>query len=62
MSNYIKMEHAFNAIGNIAKGWQQIKGCHWKDDQRARNVIIPMILSESTSSIHKTGLLIGIHH
>jgi hypothetical protein len=62
MSNYTEMEHAFNAIGNIAKGWQQIKGCHWKDDQRARNVIIPMIISESTSSIHKTGLLIGIHH
>lgn len=34
----------------------------FKDDQQARNVIIPMILSESTSSIHKTSLLIGIHH
>ncbi len=60
--NYVEMEHAFNAIGNIAKGWQQIKGCHSKDDQQAKNVIIPMILSESTSSICKTSFLIGIHH
>jgi hypothetical protein len=56
------MEHAFHAIGNIVKGWQQIKGCHWKDDQQAKNVIIPMILSDSISSIHKSGLLIGIPH
>jgi hypothetical protein len=62
MSSYIEMEHAFNAVGNIAKGWQQIKGCHWKDDQRARNVIIPMILSESISRIHKISLLRSIHH
>ncbi len=62
MSSCIEMEHVFNAMGNIVKGWQQIKGCHWKDDQQAKNVIIPMIISESTSSIHKSGLLIGIPH
>jgi hypothetical protein len=62
MPSYNEMEHAFNVIDTVSKGWQQVKGCHSKDDQQARNVIIPMILSESTSSIHKTSLLIGIHH
>ncbi len=62
MPSYNEMEHTFNAVGTDSKGWQQVKGCHSKDDQQARNVIIPMILSESTSSIHKTSLLIGIHY
>jgi hypothetical protein len=62
MPSYNEMEHALNAIGTISKGWQQVKGCHSKDDQQVRNVIIPMILNESTSNIHKTSLLIGIHH
>jgi len=55
------MEHVFNAISKISKGWQQIKGCHSKDNQQARNVIIPMLPSESTSSIRYTSLVIGIH-
>ena len=62
ISNYTEMEHAYKTVGNIAKVWQQIKGCHYKDDQHARNVIIPMVLSASTHSMRQTSLLTGIHH
>ena len=58
--NYSEMEHAWETVGNIARGWQQIKGCHSKDDQRARNVIIPMVASRNTS-MRQTSLLTGIH-
>jgi hypothetical protein len=51
MPNYDEMEHVFDIVNNISQGWQQIKGYHSKDDQSTRNVIIPTILSESTSSI-----------
>lgn len=51
MPNYNEMEHVVDIVSNISQGWQQIKGYQSKDDQQARNVIIPMILSESTSSI-----------
>jgi hypothetical protein len=61
MPNCNVMEHVFNAISNISRGWQQIKGCHSKDNQQAKNMIIPMLPSESTSSIHYTSLVIGIH-
>jgi hypothetical protein len=61
LSNYTEMEHAYKTVGNIAKIWQQIKGCHYKDDQRARNVIIPMVLSTSTISMRQTSLLTSIH-
>jgi hypothetical protein len=60
MSNYNEMEHAFDVVNNISQRWQQIKGS--KDDQRTRNVIIPMIISESTNIIWKTNLLTCIHH
>ena len=60
LPNYSEMEHAWEAVGNIAKGWQQIKGCHSKDDQRARNVIIPMVASLNTN-MRQTSLLTGIH-
>jgi len=45
------MEHVFDIVDNISQGWQQIKSYHSKDDQQTRNVIIPVILSELTSSI-----------
>jgi hypothetical protein len=60
LPNYSEMEHAWEIVGNIARGWQQIKGCHSKDDQRARNVIIPMVASRNTS-MRQTSLLTGIH-
>ena len=60
LPNYSEMEHAWETVGNIARGWQQIKGCHSKDDQRARNVIIPMVASVNTS-MRQTSLLTGIH-
>ncbi len=56
MPNYSDMEHAFNVVCNISRGWQQSKGCHSKDEQWARNVI-----SESTSSIRHTSYLTCIH-
>ncbi len=40
MLDYNDMEHVFNVVSNILRGWQQIKGCHSKDEQRARNVMI----------------------
>ena len=60
LPNYSEMEHAWETVGNIARGWQQIKGCHSRDDQRARNVIIPMVSSVNTS-MRQTMLLTGIH-
>jgi hypothetical protein len=51
MPNYNDMEHAFNVVSNISRGWQQSKDFHFKDEQWARNVIIPMVLIESTSNI-----------
>jgi hypothetical protein len=51
MPNYNEMEHVFYVVNNISQGWQQIKGYHSKYDLQARNVIIPTILSESSSSI-----------
>ncbi len=62
MPNYSEMEHVFDAMNNILRGWQHIKSCHSKDDQQAWNVITPMIFSELTNSIKKTSLLISIHH
>jgi hypothetical protein len=62
MPNYSEMEHVFNALSNISKGWQQIKRCHSKDDQQTRNPIIPMLLNEPTSSITQTSLTTSIHH
>ncbi len=61
MPNYNEMEHVFDIVDNISQGWQQIKSYHSKDDQQTRNVIIPVILSELTSSIQKTNLLTSIH-
>jgi hypothetical protein len=60
LPNYSEMEHAWETVGNIARGWQQIKGCHSQDDQRARNVIIPMVASGNTS-MRQTSLVTGIH-
>jgi hypothetical protein len=60
LPNYSEMENAWETVGNIARGWQQIKGCHSKDDQRARNVIIPMVASRNTN-MRQTSLLTGIH-
>jgi hypothetical protein len=62
MPNYSEMEHAFNAISNISKGWQQIKGFHSKDNQQAKNMIIPMLLSDSISSIRQISHITSIHH
>jgi hypothetical protein len=51
MPNYSDMEHVFNVVNIISRGWQQSKDCHSKDEQWAKNVIIPMVLSESTNNI-----------
>jgi hypothetical protein len=48
-------------INNLSKGWQHIKGCHSKDDQRAQNVVIPMVAIDSIQNIQQTSLLISIH-
>jgi len=48
-------------INNLSKGWQHIKGCHSKDDQRAQNVVIPMVVVDSIQNIQQTSLLIRIH-
>jgi hypothetical protein len=61
MPNYNDMEHAFNVVSNILKGWQQIKGCHSKYEEWARNVIIPMVLNESINNIRHNSYLVGIH-
>jgi len=61
LPTYAGMEVAYNAVGNISRGWQQIKGCHSKDDQRARNVIIPMVLSIKPVSARQISLVTGIH-
>lgn len=55
------MEVAYNAVGNLSRGWQQIKGYHSTDDQRARNVIIPMVLGSNIVSARQTSLITGIH-
>jgi hypothetical protein len=49
--NYNDMEHAFNVVSNVLRGWQQNKDCHSKNEQWATNVIISMVLNESTSNI-----------
>jgi hypothetical protein len=61
MLNYIDMEHAFNVVSNNSRRWQQIKGCHSKDEQWARNVIVPMVCNESTSNSQYISYLIDIH-
>jgi hypothetical protein len=48
-------------INNVSKGWQHIKGCHSKDDERAQNVVIPMVVVDSIQNIEQTSLLIRIH-
>jgi hypothetical protein len=32
LPNFSEMELACRTVGNIAAGWQQIKGCHSKDE------------------------------
>jgi hypothetical protein len=49
-------------INNLSKGWQHIKGCHSKDDQRAQNVVILMVVVDSIQNIQQTSLLIRIHY
>lgn len=61
LPNYSNMEAAHSAVANISQGWQYVKGGHSKDQQRARNVIIPMLLSSSGISARQTSLLTGIH-
>lgn len=61
LPSYVEMEVAHTTVANISHGWQYIKGCHSKDQQRARNVIIPMLLSSSGISARQTSLLTGIH-
>lgn len=61
MPSYVDTEVAYTAVANISHGWQFIKGCHSKDQQRARNVLIPMLLSSSGFSARQTSLLTGIH-
>jgi hypothetical protein len=51
MPNYSDMEHAFNVVNNISRGWQQIKGCHSKYKQLTRNVIIFMVFNKSSNNI-----------
>ena len=61
LPSYAKMEVAYNAIENLSRGWQHIKGCHSKDDQCARNVIIPMVLGSNIVSARQTSIVTGIH-
>jgi hypothetical protein len=49
-------------LNNLSKGWQHIKGCHSKDDQRAQNVVIPMVAIDSIQNIQQTNLLTRIHY
>ncbi len=57
----INLEDAHNTLNNLSKGWQFVKGNHSKDDQHARNFIIPMVASNSIHSICHTNALTGIH-
>ena len=61
LPSYAEMEVAYDAIGNLSRRWQQVKGCHSTDDQRTRNVIIPMVLGSNIVSARQTSLVIGIH-
>ena len=55
------MEVAHNAVGNLSRGWQQVKGCHSRDHQCTQNVIIPMVLGSNIVSARQISLVIGIH-
>jgi hypothetical protein len=59
--DFCQLENAQNIMDNLSKGWQHIKGCHSKDDQHDRNVVIPMVVANSIQNIWQTNLLIGIH-
>jgi hypothetical protein len=61
LPNLKDLENAQNIVQNLSKGWQYVKGCHSINDQHAWNVIIPMVASNSMSSIHQTSLLTRIH-
>ena len=61
LPSYTEMQVSHNAVRNISQGWQHIKGCHSTDDQRARNVVIPMVFGSNSTSARKTSLVTGIH-
>ena len=60
LPSYTEMEVSHNVVRNISQGWQHIK-CHSTNDQRARNVVIPMVLGSNTISARQTSLVTGIH-
>ncbi len=45
-------------VGNMKEGWMSIKGCHVTDDMRTNNVLISMVVSNSTLNL---GRLIGVN-
>jgi hypothetical protein len=51
LPNLKDLENEQNLMQNLSKRWQYVKVCHSKDDQHVWNVIIPMLASNSMSSI-----------
>jgi hypothetical protein len=51
LPDFCELKNAQNIMDNLSKGWHHVKSCHSKDDQRAWNVVIPMVVADSIESI-----------
>ncbi len=48
-------ETTYEIVGNMKERWMGIKGCETTDDMRVKNVLINMVVSNSTLSLKTLG-------
>jgi hypothetical protein len=53
--NSKQYETIFEIVDNMKRSWQGVKGCHYIDDTRARNVVTSMVVFNSTQSMSAMG-------